>query len=305
MVAGARHMATALLAPGLLAVALAACAGPQAEDAPVDQPDEVALSPYEENYDEEDYNGEDYDGEDDGAGGGRYDGGSSYEEGGSSDGGEESADDAGDYATEVWPAVSPYRPSPKPALTPADWDAIAAREPYERKAPRDTTSRRTQALDPGLADGIGTVAWVIVVALLLGVLAFLIYRHRQRPDLSVTHTDYGTTDELLSATADELATGLETGLETRDFRKAIRLRFGQVLQTLRARGLLTWVPGNTNLDYERGLPTALREGFHDLSAEFSYATYAGRDIDEARYTRFAEAAESFLLQAHAPQSQAS
>ena len=198
------------------------------------------------------------------------------------------------------PPVAPYRPSPKPAMTPADWDAIAGGEPYDQLAPRDTTGRR--ALDPALAEGIGTAAWVLVVVLLAGLLGYLVYRHRQRPDLSVSRTDYGTTDELLRTPADELAAGLATGLDARDYRTAIRLRFGQVLQALRTAGLLTWVPGNTNRDYERALPAALQSGFYGLSEEFSFATYAGREVAEARYRRFAEAADAFLHRAEVPRA---
>ena len=201
---------------------------------------------------------------------------------------------------EALPPVPPYTPTPKPALTPADWDAIAERGPYDQLPPPDTASQRPSALDPAIAEGIGVAAWVLAVALLLAMVGYLIYRHRQRPDLAVTRTDYGTTDELLSATADELATGLATGLEAHDYRAAIRLRFGQVLQALRARGLLTWVPGSTNLEYERELPPMLRADFRDLSAGFSFATYAGRDVGEARYARFAAAAEAFLARARAP-----
>ena len=199
-------------------------------------------------------------------------------------------------ATELTlPPVRPYQLSPKPALTPADWEQVTQRGPYDQKEPKQPRVPRTpNVMDRGVADAIGTVAWVLVVVLLLGGLAYLVYRYRKRPDLGVTRTDYGTTDELLAASADDLATGLKTNLHDGDYRLAIRMRFGQVLQALRERGLLKWVPGRTNLDYERALPVELAKAFGSLSNGFAYATYAGREVSAQRYEHFAAEAAAFL-----------
>ena len=194
--------------------------------------------------------------------------------------------------------VAEYAPASPPPLSSDDWDEVTGRGPFERKGlpePREPLP----SLDPGIADALGTIAWIAVVGLLVGALAYLLYRRSKRPDHGTTRRDYGAADELLSASADDLATGLADNLDGGDYREAIRLRFGQVLQALRTRGLLVWVPGHTNAEYEAALPAALRGPFAGLSREFSYATYAGREVDAQRYERFAAAAEDFLEVAHA------
>ena len=201
-------------------------------------------------------------------------------------------------ASVVAPAQAPvYEPAAMPPLTAEEWLDVTQRPPYARKGLPEPNEGIQ--LDPGWADLLGTVAWVIVVVLLVALLIYLLARHSKRPDLSTSKRDYSATDELLSTSADDLAAGLATNLDGRNFREAIRMRFGQVLQTLRQRELLVWVPGNTNREYEAALPSALQPPFAALSAEFSYATYAGREVDEARYERFAAAADDFLEVAHA------
>lgn len=193
--------------------------------------------------------------------------------------------------------VPPYEPPVPPPLTTEQWEEVTGRGPYPREPPPEP-SQPFRPLDPAIAEGLGTLAWVLVVGLLAGGIAYLFYARRRRPDLGTSRRDYSAADELLSASADDLATGLASNLDGGDYREAIRMRFGQVLQALRDRGLLTWVPGRTNAEYEVALPATLRYEFAGLSAEFSFATYAGRVVEERRYRAFAAAADEFLALAY-------
>ncbi len=199
------------------------------------------------------------------------------------------------------PVYDPVAPDP---LTAEEWRAVADREPFEREGELKPKPREPPRVpDPSaerLFDSLSTVAWVLLIILLLAGLGYVIYRQRLRPDLSVSRSDYSATDALLNTAPDALAADLASKIGTRDFRMAIRLRFGQVLQELRSRKLLVWVPGHTNLDYERALPAYLRGDFAALADDFAYATYAGRELYEERFERFADKADTFLLVAYGP-----
>ncbi len=211
------------------------------------------------------------------------------------------------YVEEAYVTIEPppaYDPVGPQAPSSEEWREIAGREAFERKKPFEPT----EPIEPNITDqqaenffdSLSTVAWGLVIALLAAGLAYAIYRQRRKPDLSVSRGNYSATDALLNTAPDALAADLASKLDDRDWRTAIRLRFGQVLQDLRTRKLLVWVPGSTNLEYERALPPYLQHDFAALATDFNYATYAGRQLDERRFDRFAERATAFLLIAYGP-----
>lgn len=142
----------------------------------------------------------------------------------------------------------------------------------------------------GFETGLSTIAWVIVVALIIGVLAWFIIR--TKVDTSVDKVrDFSLTDELLAASKEELADALSQNLNNEDFQAAIRYRFGQLLQEMRKKGLLIWVPGRTNAEYQRALQDPFSQPFGVLAEAFSYALYSGKETTRAHYDEFASNAD--------------
>ncbi len=214
------------------------------------------------------------------------------------------------YLAEEYETIAPpptYEPRGPEPLTAEQWRAITNREAFERRKPIEPPDADKLRKDTGFGsqkfyDSLSTVAWVLVVVLLAAGLAYGVYRFRRKPDLGISRRDYSATDTLLNTAPDALAADLADKLGARDYRMAIRLRFGQVLQELRARRLLVWVPGATNHEYEQVLPPVLRTGFASLAEDFAFATYAGRQLDGVYFRGFADKAENFLLAASAPEN---
>ena len=197
-------------------------------------------------------------------------------------------------------------PPPRDVVDEAEWreivgDAAYAREEVEPRPELDP--KLGTDFGEGLLAGVRTLAWVLVVLLLVGGLLYLYLRAGRDTSVRSPGRSYGLTDELLAASEAELETALDRNLREGAYREAIRYRFGQLLQHLRSAGLLRWVPGKTNADYRDELPggeAGLREPFAALARQFAFATYAGREVGESQYEDFATAASRFdeLLAEH-------
>jgi hypothetical protein len=136
--------------------------------------------------------------------------------------------------------------------------------------------------------------WVIVVALLVGLLIWLALR--SRPDTAVDKNGlaFNLTDELLGASEAELQDGLAAKLGSGDYQGAIRYRFGQLLQALKQQGLLVWVPGKTNEEYSTELAEQYAAPFMVLAKAFAYAMFSGREVTPKQYEHFAQGADDFM-----------
>lgn len=218
-----------------------------------------------------------------------------------------------DYSTEyveapVWDSLTDRA---GPQLTAEQWLGLAEGRSYERESTEEAEERkeereRARNQNPGLDfgsgffEGLGVLAWVAILALILGLVGYLVYRQGKDTSVDVGRRDYGVTDELLEQSAGEIQSALDGHLAGGDYRNAIRYRFGQVLQLLRRAGHLAWVPGKTNADYLAELPAHLRPGFGVLAQAFNYAYYAGRDVGEEDYRRFSADADAFFVQVEGP-----
>ena len=191
---------------------------------------------------------------------------------------------------------TPARHAP---LGEADWGVVTGRGPFETKSAKQSQHRPAggapgePAGPNGLEALLSVLAWVVAVLLLGGLLAYGIRYYRQRPTTTLDGTLRGVTDELLGTSEAQLATELARTLGDGDYRRAIRFRFGQVLQAMKASGLLVWLPGTTNAEYAAALPGALRARFVGLSDAFTVATYGGRAVAPEHWRQFAAAALDF------------
>lgn len=180
----------------------------------------------------------------------------------------------------------------------AAWKTITDGVSYER-----TTAEEKEEPAPdfnpgfnfgkGFETGLSTLAWILVVSLIVGLLFWLIAR--TKVDTTVDKArDFTLTDELLAASKEELEDALTQNLNRKDYRAAIRYRFGQLLQAMRKEGLLIWVPGRTNAEYQRNLQDPFFTPFGVLAKAFSYALYSGRATTLTHYEDFAQKADAFL-----------
>lgn len=197
------------------------------------------------------------------------------------------------------PRTARFEPAPQPArdaIDEAEWEEITADHEYERALPPELDEADGGGgwdFGEGFLSSIRVVAWVLVALLILGLLFYFVRQRRANTRVGDVGRGYGLTDELLAASEADLETALDRNLREGDYRGAIRYRFGQLLQNLRAVGLLRWVPGKTNADYGAELPAGdLRFGFGSLSEAFAFATYAGREVTEAQYEAFAGDADA-------------
>ena len=202
-------------------------------------------------------------------------------------------------------------PRPATLISAAEWAAISEGHSYPRENEEETEERkkeRNRAANPGLdfgdgfLQGVDAIAWILIVALILGAIGYLLYRQRRDTSVTVNRDAYGVTDELLEASPEELQSQLDQHLAQGDYLNAIRYRFGQVLQSLRQRRLLTWIPGNTNQDYQEQLPEGYQHNFGRIASAFAYAFYAGRVVDQEQYQRFSQQVEEFDVQLGAASS---
>ena len=182
-------------------------------------------------------------------------------------------------------------PAARDVVDEAAWEALTEGYAYERERPEPEVDFEPPSgweMSEGLLEAVRALAWVLVVALLVGGIAYFAWRGRRSTEVGDAGRSYGLTDELLAASEAELETALERNLREGDYRGAIRYRFGQLLQALRAVGLLRWVPGKTNAEYRDELPAGeIRATFARLAGGFAFATYAGREVGRERYEGFA------------------
>jgi len=212
------------------------------------------------------------------------------------------------YEDNYYSEVEEYVNSPAPQLAsvpPVEdvvsdekWEEITEGVLFERTREKDK-DEELPTINPGIdfgsgfETGLSTIAWVLVVVLIVGFIAWLIVR--TKVDTSVDKVrDFTLTDELLAASKEELADALTQNLNAKDYRGAIRYRFGQLLQAMRKEGLLVWVPGRTNAEYQSNLQNPFFTPFGVLAKAFSYALYSGRDTTLAHYEDFAQNADAFL-----------
>jgi len=164
-------------------------------------------------------------------------------------------------------------------------------KPKERKDPR--IGNPGWNFGSGFQTGLSTVAWILVIAILVSFLTWLMVR--SKVDTSVNKVrDFTVTDELLAASKEELKDALSQNLNRGDFQAAIRYRFGQLLQAMRKEGLLVWVPGRTNAEYQRNLQAPFSEPFGVLAKAFSFAIYSGKIVTRNHYDEFAHQADLYL-----------
>ena len=206
-----------------------------------------------------------------------------------------------DVEAEAAPRVPNFAadvPPPRDPIAEAEWAGIVEGYAYEREPPPAPPEfDEGLALGEGFLQAVRVSAWIAVVALTLAVLVYFVRRGRRNTEVSNAGRSYGVTDELLAASGAELESALDRNLRAGDFRAALRYRFGQVLQALRAAGRLRWVPGKTNEEYRAELPAGrLRESFGGLAAQFAYATYGGRAVGRAQFESFAAAADALLTE---------
>jgi len=204
----------------------------------------------------------------------------------------------------VWDSVGA---KPQALLDAAEWQAIVEGHSYPRENEDDQEKREKKEeqaqksnsgidFGEGFLDGIGVLAWVLCIALILAGIGYLIFRQQRDTSVSKRSSSYGLTDELLEQSDEQLQDQLDIHLASGNYRDAIRYRFGQVLQMLRKRSLLSWVPGKTNQDYHDELPLVYQKTFALLAAAFSHAFYSGKEVDRAAYDSFANTADKLYAQ---------
>ncbi len=212
---------------------------------------------------------------------------------------------AADSASVSWEERLAARAPASELISDSDWDELTGGRVYGRKAPEVVEAKPpNEGLDwlNGLLDGLSVLAWVLIAGLLVAIIVFLVYYNRRNTKVTPRGAGGGLTDELLGASRADIDEGLARNLADGDYRAAIRYRFGQVLQDLRAARHLRWVPGKTNEDYAAELPGGLRGGFGRLADSFAYAFYSGRPVDEAHYRSFATEADALAALISSPQN---
>ncbi len=186
---------------------------------------------------------------------------------------------------------------PNSQITQAQWDSLGQGRAYKNKVPPQVADAKDGvswwSIGEGLSSVLSAIAWVLVVALLLGGIGYLVYNQQQRGRIERSRETFGVTDELLAATKEELDDALSQNLAAGNYREAIRYRFGKLLQLLRTRRLLRWVPGKTNDNYASELDDSLRAGFVVLAKAFSYAYYSGRHVTREAYEEFEQLGAGF------------
>ncbi len=193
---------------------------------------------------------------------------------------------------ETPPSASP-EPIAGPSLSAADWQDVTRRGPYEVEVPPKPKEPDVPPVDEAAAAKfveqlVSILSWV-GIAVGLCLLIWLGYKYYENQvDTSVSGRAYVGTDSLMNASETELATQLEENLGERNFHLAIRYRFGQLLQALRKKRLLEWVPGSTNAEYAAALPTSLQADFRRLAEVFDFAAYGGREVTAEQYADFAD-----------------
>ena len=180
-----------------------------------------------------------------------------------------------------------------------EWERITDGVSYERTEKKKPEPRETSDFNPGinfgkgLEEGFSVLVWILVIVLIVGLLAWLIIRTKVDNSVGAVR-DFSVTDELLAASKEELADALTQNLNAKDYRAAIRYRFGQILQAMRKEGLLVWVPGRTNAEYQEQLEEPYKEPFGVLAKAFSFAMYSGREVSLKNYDDFSYNADAFL-----------
>ncbi len=141
-------------------------------------------------------------------------------------------------------------------------------------------------------EALGVIEYPIYI--LMGILVlYLLVRFFIGEDLSSVFTKdaTGLTDVNLSEEhiGDvDLEALLETALEQKDFRLAIRYQYLRALKLLSQKSIIDWHYEKTNLDYQNEISTpAIKSIFKELSYLYDYIWYGEQFIDEMKY----EAAE--------------
>jgi len=93
----------------------------------------------------------------------------------------------------------------------------------------------------------------------------------------------------------EYETELQKAEREKDYRRAIRLQYLEVLKELTDRGWIDWKPNKTNREYDNELrDTPWRKKFQNLTLIFEYVWYGEFEIGESTYVAFAHDYRRFL-----------
>lgn len=90
---------------------------------------------------------------------------------------------------------------------------------------------------------------------------------------------------------------IETEVQNRSYRKAIRLMFIKLLHLLDTKQYIVLSKGKTNTDFESELKgTALADGFRQSAIAFEYVWYGNINLDSILFTRITDSFKSLFTQ---------
>lgn len=107
-------------------------------------------------------------------------------------------------------------------------------------------------------------------------------------------TEEDLLDEIAPSEID-YAEALKQAFEQKDYRRAVRLRYLQILMTLEECGQIEWHVHKTNRSYAEEIQRReLRPAFDELTYIFEYVWYGRRAPDAAAYARWVPLFETFI-----------
>jgi len=175
-------------------------------------------------------------------------------------------------------------------------------EPKEEDEEEDDSMGKMPSL-PWDADWLRTIAYVIVIALIVAV----VYLFTKDLRFKVKVKPVGLPAEDLTGTVEniehiEIATPLQKAMSDGNFKLATRLYFLDLLKRLHEAGLIAWKKDKTNRDY---LMEVYNREFHyaairDLTVAYELVWYGEHTLSDEAYQKLFSAFESIFQQINTP-----
>lgn len=152
-------------------------------------------------------------------------------------------------------------------------------------------------IEPGtINNSILNFIYLLIILIAVGLIVYALTQAKFRGFLSGKGAKVKVDYEVIEEDIHEIKyeSELQIAEKNKDFRKAVRLHYLEVLKLLNERNWIEWKLNKTNHEYDKELKnTKLLVDFQKVTLIFDYVWYGDFNLTEEKYTDFSNAFNSY------------